>query len=65
MPRILSTPVLKIVATAVVTSVNLFPQSTDLASNPFQPDTPGGSHAASDLRIAGPDPEGGCFRSPA
>jgi hypothetical protein len=61
MPRILSTPVLKIVATAVVTSVNLFPQSTNLDSNSFPPDSPGGSHAASDLRIAGPDPDGWLF----
>src|ERR1700746_893294 len=32
-----------------------FPQSTDPAPNPFQPDPPGRSKAAADLRVANPD----------
>jgi hypothetical protein len=52
---------LKLVVLGGVAAHQVFPQSADLSSNPFQPDTPGGSHAASDLRIAGPDPDGWLF----
>jgi hypothetical protein len=31
------------------------------STEPFQPDTPGGSHAATDLRVPGPDPDGWLF----
>jgi Alginate export len=36
-------------------------QSTDSAKDPFEPDTPGGSHAASDLRVPGANPDGWLF----
>jgi hypothetical protein len=36
-------------------------QSATPPPEPFQPDTPGGSHAATDLRIPGPDPDGWLF----
>src|SRR5271170_5834186 len=36
-------------------------QPSTNAPEPFQPDTPGGSHAATDLRIPGPDPDGWLF----
>jgi hypothetical protein len=31
------------------------------AAEPYEPDTPGGSHADSDLRIPGPNPDGWWF----
>lgn len=36
-------------------------QPTISPAEPYEPDTPGGSHAASDLRIPGPDPDGWWF----
>jgi hypothetical protein len=59
MPRILSTLTLRLVVISIVAAHLAFAQSTDTEA--FQPDTPGGSHAASDLRIAGPDPDGWLF----
>ncbi len=36
-------------------------QQSETSSEPFQPDTPGASHAAQDLRISGPNPDGWLF----
>jgi len=33
-------------------------QAANTPADPFQPDTPGESHAASDLRVTGPNPDG-------
>ena len=51
MPRILGTVALKL---AVIGGIahQAFPQSTSPSSNPFPADTPGGSVAATDLRVA-------------
>ncbi|MEI9976753.1 MAG: alginate export family protein [Ignavibacteriota bacterium] len=38
---------------------NVFAQQpASTATGPFQPDMPGGSHAATDLRVTGPNPDG-------
>jgi Alginate export len=36
-------------------------QQSETSTEPFQPDTPGVSHAAQDLRISGPNPDGWLF----
>ena len=36
-------------------------QTTASSTEPFQPDTPGGSHASTDLRVTGPNPDGWLF----
>jgi len=36
-------------------------QSTDSCASAIQPDTPGGSHAATELRVFGPNPDGWLF----
>src|SRR5580704_9890016 len=59
MRRILNTFALKLVVIGGIAAHLAFAQSTD--PEPVQPDSPGGSHAASDLRIAGPDPDGWLF----
>jgi len=61
MPRILSTLALKLVVIASVAVHQAFPQPTNLSPTPYPPDTPGGSNAATDLRIAGPNPDGWLF----
>src|SRR5260370_39522 len=61
MPRMLSTLTLKLLVLGGVTARNAFPQSTNPPPNPFQPDTPGGSHAATDLRVFEPNPDGWLF----
>ncbi len=42
----------------VAVSVAVAQQATDATASPYQPDTPGASHASTDLRVAGPDPDG-------
>src|SRR3984893_10354486 len=61
MPRMLGTLGLKLVVIGGVITHLAFPQSSNLSPNPFPPDTPGGSNAATDLRIAGPNPDGWLF----
>jgi hypothetical protein len=61
MPRMLGTLGLKLVVIGGVITHLAFPQSSNLSPNPFPPDTPGGSNAAMDLRIAGPNPDGWLF----
>src|SRR6266852_777613 len=61
MPRMVSTLVLKFVVLGSVAAHQAFPQSSNPSANPFQPDTPGGSVAATDLRIFGPNPDGWLF----
>ncbi len=55
MPRMSTTLVLRLVALAGLAAYPAFPQATNPSPDPFQPDTPGGSHAASDLRVGSPD----------
>jgi hypothetical protein len=55
MPQMLRNLVIKVAVICGVAAHQALPQSTDGAPNPFQPDTPGGSKAASDLRIPNPD----------
>src|SRR6202049_2955958 len=61
MPRMSSTLVLKLVVIGGVATHQAFPQSTNPSPSPFQPDTPGGSQAATDLRVFGPNPDGWLF----
>ena len=61
MPQMPGTLLWRVVVLGCVAAHQAFPQSTSLASDPFQPDTPGGSHAASDLRVTGPNPGGWLF----
>jgi len=49
------------VLSAVVAGTAMAQQSTPPSTEPFQPDTPGGSHASTDLRVSGPNPEGWLF----
>lgn len=55
MTRMLRTLLFEVAVISGVAAQQAFPQSTDVALNPFQPDTPGGSKAASDLREPNPD----------
>src|SRR5579864_1845311 len=52
---------LKLVVLGGVAACQTFPQSTDLTPNAYPPDTPGGSQAATDLRVSGPNPDGWLF----
>src|SRR5271169_6233863 len=61
MPRILNTLALKLVVLGGVAAIQAFPQSTSLSANPYLPDTPGESQAATDLRAFAPDPDGWRF----
>ena len=61
MPRILSTLVLKLMVAGGVAAHQAFPQSMTLSPSPIQPDSPGGSHAAADLRFFEPNPYGWLF----
>jgi hypothetical protein len=49
------------VLSAVVAGNAIAQQSTPPSTAPFPPDSPGGSHASTDLRITGPNPEGWLF----
>jgi hypothetical protein len=53
--------VLKLVVIGGIATHQASAQSTKLAPNPFLPDTPGGSHAATDLRVFGPNSDGWLF----
>jgi Alginate export len=53
--------VLKLVVIGGIATHQASAQSTNLSPNPFLPDTPGGSHAATDLRVFGPNPDGWLF----
>jgi hypothetical protein len=46
---------------AVVAGSAMAQPSTPPATAPFQPDTPGVSHASTDLRVIGPNPDGWLF----
>src|ERR1700687_1386063 len=61
MSRVVSNLVLKLVVLGGIAAHQAFPQSTNPSPNPFPADTPGGSVAATDLRIAGPNPDGWLF----
>lgn len=61
MPRTLRIVALKLVVIGGVVADQAFPQSTNLSSNPYQADSPGGSQAATDLRVFGPNPDGWLF----
>ncbi len=61
MPRKLKTLGLKLVIIGGTAAHQAFPQSTNLSPNPLQTDAPGGSHAATDLRVFGPNPDGWLF----
>jgi hypothetical protein len=61
MPRMLSTLVLRLILLGVAAAHQAFPQSTNPSPSPFQPDTPSGSLAATDLRVFGPNPDGWLF----
>src|SRR5580698_6116965 len=49
------------VLSVVVAGSALAQQSVPPSTEPFQPDTPGGSHASTDLRVSGPNPDGWLF----
>jgi hypothetical protein len=49
------------VLSAVVVGSAMAQQSTPPSTEPFQPDTPGVSHASTDLRVMGPNPDGWLF----
>jgi len=57
----LDTLALKLVVIGGFAAHQVFPQSTNASPNPFQTDVPGGSHAATDLRVFGPNPDGWLF----
>jgi Alginate export len=61
MPRIFNTLALKFVVLGCVAANQAFPQSTNLSSNPYPPDTPGASQAATDLRVFGSNTDGWLF----
>src|ERR1700694_4823661 len=61
MPRGLGTLVLKLAIIGGGAAHEEFPPSTKLSPDPYQPDTPGGSQAATDLRVFGPNPYGWLF----
>ena len=61
MPRILGTLVLKLAVIGAVAAQQAFPQSTNPSPDPYPPDTPGGSQAATDLRVFEPNPNGWLF----
>jgi hypothetical protein len=50
-----------LISSTVVLGSAMAQQSTGASDEPFQPDTPGASHATLDLRIPGPDPDGWLF----
>jgi hypothetical protein len=47
-----------LVLSAVFLGAAVAQQTANSPASPFQPDAPGGSHAASDLRVSGPNPDG-------
>ena len=59
MPRILDAVGLRLAVLGGVAMQQAFPQTT--SPNSYQPDTPGASHAAEDLRVFGPNPDGWLF----
>jgi hypothetical protein len=61
MSRIFNTLALKLVVLVGATASQAFPQSTNSSSNPYPPDAPGASQAATDLRVFGSSPEGWLF----
>jgi hypothetical protein len=61
MARILTTLGLKLVVIGGLAVHQALPQSTNRSPNPYPPDTPGGSQAATDLRFSGPNPDGWLF----
>src|SRR3984885_12465843 len=46
---------------SVVVAGGALAQQSTLSTEPFQPDTPGESHASTDLRVPGPNPDGWLF----
>ena len=46
---------------AVAAGSAMAQQSAPPSTEPYQPDTPGESHASTDLRITGPNPDGWLF----
>jgi Alginate export len=46
---------------SVVVAGSAMAQQSTLSTEPFQPDTPGESHASTDLRVPGPNPDGWLF----
>jgi hypothetical protein len=46
------------ILSAVLLGNAIAQQAANSPAGPFAPDTPGGSHAASDLRVSGPNPDG-------
>jgi len=50
-----------VVLSAVVAGGAMAQQSTPPSTVPFPPDTPGNSHASTDLRVTGSNPEGWLF----
>jgi len=46
---------------AVLVGRAMAQQTTPPSTEPFQPDTPGESHASTDLRVTGPNPDGWLF----
>ena len=46
---------------SAVALVSAMAQQSETSTEPFQPDNPGGSHAAQDLRISGPNSDGWLF----
>jgi len=61
MPRRLNTLALKLVVLGGVAANQAFSQSANLSPNPYQPDTPGASQAATDLRVFGTNPDSWLF----
>jgi Alginate export len=61
MARRVCTFALSVVVLGGLAAHHAFPQSTNPSPNPFPADTPSGSVAATDLRIAGPSPDGWLF----
>jgi hypothetical protein len=61
MSRMSCTLPLKLVIMVGVMAHQALPQSPDSAPSSFQPDTPGGSHAATDLRVFAADSGGWLF----
>ena len=61
MPRMVSNLVLKLVVLGGFAAHQAFPQSTNPSPNLFPVDTPGGSEAAADLRVVGPNADGWLF----
>ena len=47
-----------LVLSAILVGSAIAQQSANSAAGPFEPDTPAASHAASDLRVPGPNPDG-------